>query len=1015
MASNTMTDIEVLRRAALLRGLSDAHLQQLLAASTIVQYQQNELVFEEQSAGRELYIILTGHVSVTVDPARLGTVDQGAVDLRMIHLLGPGEAFGEVGFLTGQRRNATIIATDAATRLLVIPPQTYDTALQTQTILANVALELTRKLRYSNTRIIEDTLATSYINVLVEELATGAYECSPTNPFQHLMVIRNPESFMLCGPGRLLADLPAKEAITVACFADPLTLQALAAPGTPTGQAIFSALFSIIRSGAISERVDDRALTVALDAPNERRRGTLTVERTVDDQRACFTIGWQLKGVRFDAASRTASAFLFAQIWTDERQATHTRAGQLVADIAMPVQHAMLAALQHRALQLPKTRVLVIHHRSHEVARTLQTLQSLGFVIDTFIGIPYGEIGWDAITMLEHASGGNYLSLRQITHPIEPIRYAFDFRQSSFLDRESEQALNALYDQPALAGDYLSAMQALAEHRLVRALQHCWERGERLAIYEDGGYLVTRIDALYDDSSHPAHLLVRRAVDEGLIAGVIEVTVAGERKHVELIARRSGVALLPVLSNARSAIKAIYEAVGVSEAVIHAAATAFGRLGLPTFQARRVVVLGGNGAVGTRLIEQLALLHNSTANIFAVDVVPQPYALTIDPTHSPHAANRLAYRPLPRYLVSDTCLPIICDHPLSAPTLQPDWRALAAAILAQLDESSSDAEIALTNSFPLAPDAHVQLWRAVTEQSGYQLADQETLLNHGGRRYRLRRGERTCVVALLAAGSVLTFADCTRPIRSGATTVIGSTGYPVLSARHLDAFWTRPNPPQQVDSLALISASSKDYEFRQVIDLLDMLLRLQSSAVFAAEQRLAWFGELYAHAISFVRGNDVAPLQRLLASPLDRLAFATWRASEPALAAAIGPDTGDEDAQRQHLADYLQRALRQRVAIRKDIRPDIGTIYHLTLDGRAKQVVLLADGFVINFFARHEKGVKTEYIDPIVTMQVLGLIRLVTDAPPPGLHHLDTHLRSEDLAALWAAIDANCRPLEIHR
>ena len=112
--------------------------------------------------------------------------------------------------------------------------------------------------------------------------------------------------------------------------------------------------------------------------------------------------------------------------------------------------------------------------------------------------------------MLDYASGGTYLSLRQITHHAEPTRYAFDFRQSSFLNRDSEQVLATLYARPEIAGDYLAAMQALAEYRLMRALQLCLERDERLVIYEDGGYLVTSIAEIYDDSSHQYHTLVAR-------------------------------------------------------------------------------------------------------------------------------------------------------------------------------------------------------------------------------------------------------------------------------------------------------------------------------------------------------------------------------------------------------------------------------------------------------------------------------------------------------------------------
>jgi CRP-like cAMP-binding protein len=377
-----MIDIAVLQSTKLLDGLSVAQLQALIDASTIATYHQHQVVFTEHSQDRELYIILAGQVSVVVDPTRLGTVDQGWVDPRAIHPLGPSEAFGEIGFLTGEPRNATIIATRDATQLLIIQPETYEMALRTQTILRNLAIEVSRKLGYSNTRIMEDTLATYYINVLVEELAAGTYDCSPTMPFLQLTVIRNPESFVICGPGRLIAELPAKETIEVALFANPITLQTLVGPGSPTGQAIFSTLFSIIRTGTLIWRADDATITVRLDADDDRRRGWLTVTRALDEQTRTFTIRWQLKGARLHADTRTASANLFMQVWSDEQLATDHQVRRFIDAIAMPVQRSILDSLQSRGRHIQQTRALIIHHRSHEVARTLQTLQQLGFQID---------------------------------------------------------------------------------------------------------------------------------------------------------------------------------------------------------------------------------------------------------------------------------------------------------------------------------------------------------------------------------------------------------------------------------------------------------------------------------------------------------------------------------------------------------------------------------------------------------------------------------------------------------
>ncbi|MBI1879026.1 MAG: hypothetical protein HYR94_12545, partial [Chloroflexi bacterium] len=134
----------------------------------------------------------------------------------------------------------------------------------------------------------------------------------------------------------------------------------------------------------------------------------------------------------------------------------------------------------------------------------------------------------------------------------------------------------------------------------------------------------------------------------------------------------------------------------------------------------------------------------------------------------------------------------------------------------------------------------------------------------------------------------------------------------------------------------------------------------------------------------------------------------------PALAEAIGLGSESQAHWRDRLADFIAEKIRRSVTIRKEIRPDIGSIYHLVVNGRVKRVVLLADGLVVNFFARHEKGVKTEFIDPIVTMQVLSLVKLSTTPIDPGLYKMDVHLRPEDMATFWAAINENCRPLRLN-
>lgn len=1007
-----MNDVEILKKAPLLQGLSEEQLAAMLAINPIMTYRRGDVVFEEDSSGREIFIVLAGEVAAEVDPAREGAIEKGSTELRVIRTFRPGESFGEVAVVDSQPRTATIVATQDDTRLLMLPSQIFDNVLQAQMILNNIARDLSEKVRGSNRQIIENMLAGYFLTVLVENLSNDAHRCDPIIPLQQAVVIRNQDSFILSGESRLVSDIPEKEAIEILCFSEAPVLQDFLAPGEPSGAVIFNGLFSLIRSGQLSQRIANSANRYQVECSPDRRRGTLTVQKTLDGSTRTFTLVWQIKGARYRPDSRTTTACMALYLSTDAASATETHAKQMIANIAMPVQKYIYNSFPQKDVG-SKTRIIIIHHRSHETARTLQTVRELGYQIDSFIGIPYGDVNWDYITMLDQASDHNYMSLQLVTHPTRPTQYQFDFRQSSFVDRETEQAIFALYEDPAINSNYLTAMQALAEYRLGQALRRCRDNGERLIIYEDGGYIVARVYDIYKNPQHPLHPLIKSAVDDNLIIGVVEVTVAGERKNQQVIEENNGKALLPVLSNARSDIKAVFEAMGVAEAVIHASATALGRLGLPTFQARRVAIIGANGAIGTRLIEQFAALHNSTANIFAIARSEKPFSLTIDSQRLPYAATRLKYRQIGRHLVRDTCLPVILDVPYTGRTFQPETAAVSQAVEAFLQDGHSYDEAAITAAHPL-PETEIQaLWQQITQQTGYEPIETTPLENNNGVRCLLRNGSQQKTVALLNESVVITFENVSRAILNGVDTIIGSTGLPVFSAKNLDDFFVRQNTSGQTDTLVLISASSKDYEFKQAIDFLNRLLQLQSGAHIPAETQLKWYAEFYKDGLSFLQDEDFAPLQSLLAGPLSAGSLQTFIQAAPAAAKAMSLHANQVEQAGAQLADYIAAKIRQRISLRKEIRPDIGSIYHVTVNGETKRVVLLADGLVINFFARHEKGVKTEYIDPIVTMQVLSLVKLCSTPIEPALYKMDVHLRPEDLNIFWAAINDYCRPLSL--
>lgn len=611
--------------------------------------------------------------------------------------------------------------------------------------------------------------------------------------------------------------------------------------------------------------------------------------------------------------------------------------------------------------------------------------------------------------MLDYVSGHRYLSLKHVLDPVEPPRYEFDFRQSSPLDYGTECEIRALFEDTAVSRDYLAAMQALVENRLYQALKECRERQERLLIYEDGGYIASRIYEIEKNPAHPYHSMVKRAIEDRTIIGAVEVTVAGERKNLQAIQQNNGRALFAVLSNARSDIKSICEAVGVGEAVLNASATSFGRLGLPTFQARRIACVGGNGAIGTRLVEQFCALHNSTANVFVVDPAKDAFELALDSSALPHAATRFQHRTLLRYRVADDCSAMSVPH-------APNRAAVAGAVRTFLSESNGHRELAIVHgSFTAAELA--ELWADATEGSGFVATQRAVLPRGAGVWYELRRGAECKQVTLLAALTVFAFDSAIRLLRNGVDTVVGSTGIDIFGAPELDAFLSRPNPSGSADELVLISASSKDNEFRSAVALLNHLLSsLHPSPAAPVHEQLQWFASLYRQEMSFLKDEDYPALQQLFATRTDTESLQLFAEANATMAERAGLRASDAtELQEQRLQTFLAAKLRKAISIRKEIRPDIGSIYHLKVNGKAKRIVVMADGFVVNFFARHEKGVKTEYIDPVITMQLLGAVRLSTTVVEPGVHKIDSYLRPQDMALLWSAINENCRPMTIRR
>jgi CRP/FNR family transcriptional regulator, cyclic AMP receptor protein len=96
---------------ALLAGLSETQVGDVLALARRRAFRRAEVVFHEGDPADSLHLVVSGHVSVRVTTA-LG-------DVATVRIIGPGEFFGELALISPGPRNATITALEGCESLMV--------------------------------------------------------------------------------------------------------------------------------------------------------------------------------------------------------------------------------------------------------------------------------------------------------------------------------------------------------------------------------------------------------------------------------------------------------------------------------------------------------------------------------------------------------------------------------------------------------------------------------------------------------------------------------------------------------------------------------------------------------------------------------------------------------------------------------------------------------------------------------------------------------------------------------
>src|SRR3954447_3891923 len=125
--------IERLSHVPMFSACSKKDLETLARLADEMSVDADHEIIREGESGREFYVVVDGKATIKRNGREVGT-------------LGPGDYFGELALLDGQKRDATVVAT-APTELLVIGVREFVTLLEdvpqlTRKILGGMARRL---------------------------------------------------------------------------------------------------------------------------------------------------------------------------------------------------------------------------------------------------------------------------------------------------------------------------------------------------------------------------------------------------------------------------------------------------------------------------------------------------------------------------------------------------------------------------------------------------------------------------------------------------------------------------------------------------------------------------------------------------------------------------------------------------------------------------------------------------------------------------------------------------------
>jgi len=162
--NKTSEYVNILRQTDIFYDLTEPQLRMVAALCSEITSKSGKIIFEENSAGDELYVIVQGEVGILLNPALIqSTTTERPSHPLTIATLRRGQIFGEIALVDQGLRTASARCTSKRARLLVIPSDRLTKLCDNYPdlgyrLMRNIAAELAFKIRGTDLLIREQLL-----------------------------------------------------------------------------------------------------------------------------------------------------------------------------------------------------------------------------------------------------------------------------------------------------------------------------------------------------------------------------------------------------------------------------------------------------------------------------------------------------------------------------------------------------------------------------------------------------------------------------------------------------------------------------------------------------------------------------------------------------------------------------------------------------------------------------------------------------------------------------------------